>query len=267
MDDAKPHRLRLRFAKRGDLRLVSHHDLMRCLERTIRRADLPMAQSQGFNPRPKVSFPSALALGIEGRREVLELELAEPLGPEEVLRRLAEATPPGLDFFEAAPTVANRAAQVVAVDYLVNLPPDRRSAAAIAVAETAGPNRLPLHPSQARPRRPDRPPTVRPRRLGRTRRRPAPAAEGRSRRLGPARGGDRGARPARPAGRRRRDRPDRRGAGGRLRGDPGTQQQNRQNAEDRGQRTEDRGQRDDQVRTRWDNPVPIVAIRDPGAFG
>ena len=54
-------KVRLRFAKRGDLRLVSHHDLMRCLERMLRRANLPMAYSQGFNPRPKVVFSLALA--------------------------------------------------------------------------------------------------------------------------------------------------------------------------------------------------------------
>src|SRR4028119_2220334 len=94
-------KVRLRFSKSGDLRLVSHHDLMRCLERTLRRAALPMAQSQGFNPRPKVVFPLALGLGIEGLREVVELELAEPIGPAEVLRRLAAAAPPGLVFFEA----------------------------------------------------------------------------------------------------------------------------------------------------------------------
>src|SRR4051812_1089962 len=67
-------KVRLRFAKRGDLRLVSHHDLMRCLERALRRAAIPMAASQGFNPRPKIMFPLALALGIEGDREVVELE-------------------------------------------------------------------------------------------------------------------------------------------------------------------------------------------------
>src|ERR1051326_7207454 len=47
-------KVRLRFAKRGDVRLVSHHDLMRCLERALRRACIPMALSQGFNPRPKI---------------------------------------------------------------------------------------------------------------------------------------------------------------------------------------------------------------------
>ena len=63
-------RVRLRFAKRGDLRLVSHHDVVRAFERMLRRAELPVAHSQGFNPRPKVVFPLSLALGIEGRREI-----------------------------------------------------------------------------------------------------------------------------------------------------------------------------------------------------
>ncbi|MBV8382011.1 MAG: DUF2344 domain-containing protein, partial [Planctomycetaceae bacterium] len=94
-------RVRLRFAKRGDLRFVSHHDLMRCLERLLRRAAIPVALSQGFNTRPKMVFPLAMGLGIEGRREVVELDLAEPLEPAEVLRRLAAATPPGLDWLDA----------------------------------------------------------------------------------------------------------------------------------------------------------------------
>jgi len=86
-----PLKVRLRFAKRGDLRLVSHHDLMRCLERMARRAGLPLAQSQGFNPRPKIAFTLALALGIEGHHEVVEIELAGPMEPTEVLHRLAAA--------------------------------------------------------------------------------------------------------------------------------------------------------------------------------
>src|SRR6478672_11566182 len=94
-------KVRLRFAKRGDLRLISHHDLMRCLERLLRRARIPMALSQGFNPRPKVVFALAMGLGIEGRREVVDLELSEPMGPAEVLRRLSAAAPPGFDWIEA----------------------------------------------------------------------------------------------------------------------------------------------------------------------
>jgi radical SAM-linked protein len=127
-----PSRLRIRFAKQGDLRLVSHHDLMRCLERVLRRASLPMAYSQGFNPRPKYAFPSALALGIEGRREVLELELERPMAPIEVLRRLAEVAPPGLEFLEVEPA-PSRAGRVEAVSFRVPLPADRLEAANQAV--------------------------------------------------------------------------------------------------------------------------------------
>jgi radical SAM-linked protein len=122
-------KVRLRFAKRGDLRLVSHHDLLRCLERTLRRARIPMALSQGFNPRPKIVFALALALGIEGRREVVELELAEPLGPAEVLQRLSAASPPGLDWLDAEAVAPGRSApQVAAVRYLMEVPDDRRDA-------------------------------------------------------------------------------------------------------------------------------------------
>lgn len=129
-----PCKVRLRFAKRGDLRLVSHHDLMRCLERLLRRAPLPVAHSQGFNPRPKVVFPLPMGLGIEGRREVVELELAEPLEPAEVLARLSAVAPEGLDFLEAEPGTAGRAApRVMTARYALEVPEPERAAAATAL--------------------------------------------------------------------------------------------------------------------------------------
>src|SRR5262249_41232289 len=119
-------KVRLRFAKRGDLRLVSHHDLLRCLERTLRRTQIPMAVSQGFNPRPKIVFAQALALGVEGRREVVELELAEPTESVEILRRLAAASPPGLHWLDIESVSPGRSApQVVAVQYLFEVPASR----------------------------------------------------------------------------------------------------------------------------------------------
>lgn len=127
-------KVRLRFAKKGDLRLVSHHDLMRCLERMLRRAALPVAFSQGFNPRPKVVFPLAMGLGIEGLREVVELELAEPLEPSEVLERLSAVAPEGLTFIEAEPGLPGRASQVTTVRYALPIPEKDRPGAAAAVA-------------------------------------------------------------------------------------------------------------------------------------
>jgi radical SAM-linked protein len=127
-------KIRLRFAKRGDLRLVSHHDLMRCLERMVRRARLPMAHSQGFNPRPKIVFTLALGLGIEGRREVVELDLTEPMDAAEVHRRLSAASPPGFDWLEAEAVTSSRSSQAGAVAYALAVPEGRHDAARSALS-------------------------------------------------------------------------------------------------------------------------------------
>lgn len=122
-------KVRLRFAKQGDLRMVSHHDLLRCLERLLRRAAIPVAHSQGFNPRPQIVFALALALGVEGRREVVELDLDEPVPPDELLRRLRDAAPPGLEFLDAEAVPPGRPAHAAAVEYRLDVPDDRRAAA------------------------------------------------------------------------------------------------------------------------------------------
>ena len=136
-------KVRLRFAKRGDLRLVSHHDLMRCLERMARRAELPLAQSQGFNQRPKIAFTLALALGIEGHQEVVEMELADPLEPAEVLQRLAAVSPPGLDWIAAEVNTPGRPAQATSVSYALAVPAESRDAASAALAHFLAQDRWP----------------------------------------------------------------------------------------------------------------------------
>ncbi|HEX3724775.1 MAG TPA: TIGR03936 family radical SAM-associated protein, partial [Pirellulales bacterium] len=59
-------RVRIRFRKQGDLRLLGHRDLLRAWERLLRRTGLELRMSAGFHPRPKINFPSALAVGIAG---------------------------------------------------------------------------------------------------------------------------------------------------------------------------------------------------------
>ena len=91
-------KFRLRFEKSGALRLLSHHDLMRCCERMLRRAGLPFRMTGGFHPMPRWVFALSLPLGVVGRNEVVELELTEPLAPDDVLARLREQSPAGLRF-------------------------------------------------------------------------------------------------------------------------------------------------------------------------
>ncbi len=130
----KAAKFRLRFAKRGDLRLASHHDVMRCLERMIRRAAIPIAYSQGFSPRPKIVFALAMGLGIEGLREVVDFELTEPTTAEELLQRLTEVTPPGIDWLDAHVLDPSASApKPLWVEYDLPIPEDRRAGVASAV--------------------------------------------------------------------------------------------------------------------------------------
>ena len=92
-------KLRIRFRKGGDLRLIGHHDLMRCFERMLRRADLPVHWTQGFNPKPRLAIALSLGLGIIGCQEVAELELDAPLEPEDAKRRLHSEAPAGFYSF------------------------------------------------------------------------------------------------------------------------------------------------------------------------
>jgi radical SAM-linked protein len=128
-------RYRIRFRKEGDLRLISHRDLVRTFERLLRRAGLALSMSEGFHPKPRMSFPSALAVGVTGLDEVLELELTDTPAPEALLATLAPHSPPGLvlSAAEALPE-GTKKAQVRRVAYKLPVPPDRRAAAEEAIA-------------------------------------------------------------------------------------------------------------------------------------
>src|SRR5258707_1039709 len=89
-------KFRIRFRKVGDLRLLSHHDLMRTFERMLRRAALPFRSSQGFHPKPRIIFALSLPLAVIGLEEVAELELADCLAIEELHGRLNRQAPPRL---------------------------------------------------------------------------------------------------------------------------------------------------------------------------
>jgi radical SAM-linked protein len=122
-------RLRIRFRKEGDLRLISHRDLARALERLFRRAELPLAMSEGFHPHPRMTFPHALALGIEGANEVVEVMLEDVRNVEHVRQRLIEDSPPGLEITSVTELEPNeRKARAESVTYEITVPPQRQEA-------------------------------------------------------------------------------------------------------------------------------------------
>lgn len=90
-------RLRIRYAKRGRMRFASVRDFQRALERALRRAEVPMAFSQGFSPHPKISYLPAVPTGVASEAEYVEIALADVREPAGVAAALDEALPDGLD--------------------------------------------------------------------------------------------------------------------------------------------------------------------------
>jgi radical SAM-linked protein len=92
-----PQRYRIRWTKEGRTRFVSARDLTSVWERSLRRADLPIAYSEGFTPHAKVSFPDALPVGVSSTGEYAELTFAAPIVPERDLGALSASLPAGMD--------------------------------------------------------------------------------------------------------------------------------------------------------------------------
>ncbi len=120
---APRYKYRLRFRKGGAMRLVSHHDLMNVFERMLRRAALPVAQTQGFHPQPRLVFALSLALGVAGANEVVDLELTEPLDADDIHHRLAGQAPPGLDILSLRRLEGKSSSVVRRAFYSLPLPP------------------------------------------------------------------------------------------------------------------------------------------------
>jgi radical SAM-linked protein len=87
------HPMNLCLAKLGDARFLGHLDFARIVERSLRRAGLPVRYTEGFNPRIKLAFSEAMPLGVASEGEWVTMNLEEDLAPEVVRARLAAALP------------------------------------------------------------------------------------------------------------------------------------------------------------------------------
>lgn len=86
---------RIKYHVTGQAKYISHLDLAQVFERSMRRASIPMAFSEGFNPHPKFSFGSALAVGVCSSGEYMDVELKGYLPANEVKARLNKSLPEG----------------------------------------------------------------------------------------------------------------------------------------------------------------------------
>jgi radical SAM-linked protein len=100
-------RLRFSFSKTGSLALLSHLDLVRLMERALRRSGLPVSFTGGFHPLPRVQFALALPLGAEADGEWMDLEFTQQIDPAEALQRLQAQLPAGFTLLQVEPVAVS----------------------------------------------------------------------------------------------------------------------------------------------------------------
>ncbi len=91
--NSEPTRIRLTYAKLGNLRFIGHLDLQRLFERALRRTGLPLRYTQGFSPHLRLNLASALPLGFIGEAEQMDFWLDCEVPLEEVEKHLKNALP------------------------------------------------------------------------------------------------------------------------------------------------------------------------------
>lgn len=94
-------RLLMRFQKNENVKYISHLDMQRLFQRALRRAKLPCAYSQGFNPHLLISFACALPVGVCSDAEYVEVQLEKFVHPTECIKRLNEVLPDGVRIINA----------------------------------------------------------------------------------------------------------------------------------------------------------------------
>lgn len=120
-------KIRSEITKGEEIRYISHLDYASAVERAIRRTNLPVAYSEGFNPHMKISFASALAVGVTSDAEYMDVEFKEPIYVKSFCDKMREQLPPGIELLRAVEIVDKQPALMAIVNsavYQVLLPYD-----------------------------------------------------------------------------------------------------------------------------------------------
>ena len=98
-DNSREQRIRVWFGKEGQMRLLSHLDLVRLFDRAVRRAAIPISFTGGFHPGPRIAIANALSLGITSSGEIADFELTEDTELEEFQAKLTAQLPPQIPIY------------------------------------------------------------------------------------------------------------------------------------------------------------------------
>ena len=112
--------VRIVFSKTGRAKYVSHLDLMRTMTRAVRRAQIPLWYTEGFNRHPYLTFAAPLSLGHEGLRETVDIRLEEDMPFDQLVFQLNEVLPEGIVAVSAAEAV-DKVKDLVAAEYTLTI--------------------------------------------------------------------------------------------------------------------------------------------------
>lgn len=127
-------RIRTKYTKGPEIKYVSHLDLIRAIERAVRRAGIPIAYSQGFNPKPQISFGPPTSVGMESIAELADFHMDYQIGTDIFEETMNKALPPGIKILETYNVLLNKpsiTAEIKQASYLVELSAQSDSAAGL----------------------------------------------------------------------------------------------------------------------------------------
>ncbi len=142
-------RLRLKFSRGEELKFLSHLDLMRLWERALRRANLPLAYSEGFTPHPQIALAAPLSVGVLSQAELMDVFLSRWVPPQSFVSQVKEQLPRGIDLLEAwsvGLTVPSLQSQLRFVEYEVEIETEKgRQEVELALQSLLSVKELPWH--------------------------------------------------------------------------------------------------------------------------
>ena len=122
MEEESVLKIRIKFAKRGAMKFISHLDVMRYFQKVIKRADIDIAYSEGFNPHQIMSFASPLGLGLNSEAEYVDIEVHTTMSTKDAIAKLNEVSVPDMPIlsYKLLDDNATKAMTLVAAsDYFV----------------------------------------------------------------------------------------------------------------------------------------------------
>ena len=122
--EQEPDRWAFVYRVTGDIRFISHKDMMRVFQRALARASLPVRYSEGFNPHARISITMPRPVGVSSDADVVTVQFAEAIDGERARRELDHQMPFGIDIYEASRLERKERWTPIGVEYRLSLPDD-----------------------------------------------------------------------------------------------------------------------------------------------